>query len=63
MQIFITGIFFANNLSYGHMGKLLFFLHLLLLDLQGKDAIFFFFFFFVVVVYFCFVIVWFDIEE
>ena len=37
---FITGIFFANNLSFGHMGKILiFFFFLLLLDLQGKVAI------------------------
>ena len=61
-MVIVCKFLFANNLSYGHMGKLLFFLHLLLLDLQGKDAIFFFFFFFFVVVYFCFVIVWSDIE-
>ena len=38
---FIIGVFCANNLSYGHMGKLFifFFLHLLLLDLQGNVAI------------------------
>ena len=45
---FIIGIYFANNSSYGHMGKLFiyffffffffFFLHLLLLDLQGNVA-------------------------
>ena len=33
---FIIGIFFANNLSFGHMGKILIFFFLLLLDLQGK---------------------------
>ena len=36
---FIIGIFFANNLSFGHMGKILIFFFLLLLDLQGKVAI------------------------
>ena len=35
---FIIGIFLQIT-NYGHMGKLLFFLHLLLLDLQGNDAI------------------------
>ena len=33
---FIIGIFFANNC---HMGKMLIFFFLLLLDLQGKVAI------------------------
>ena len=36
---FIIGIFFANNSSFGHMGKILIFFFLLLLDLQGKVAI------------------------
>ena len=41
---YIIGIFFTNNLSFGHMGAILiffsfFFLHLLLLDLQGKVVI------------------------
>ena len=36
---FIIGIFFANNKSFGHMGKILIFFLLLLLDLQGKVAI------------------------
>ena len=40
---FIIGIFFANNLSFGHMGNILMFFlfvfFLLLLDLQGNVAI------------------------
>ena len=42
---FIIGIFFANNKSFGHMGKILtffflfFLLLLLLLDMQEKVAI------------------------